>query len=307
MALDLLDLCDCKIIFTSWALVSEILFLYIFEINSSQVNLAQFILYFFLSPETNFEPTLVSSHQRFSFQARYFGPRRFSQKPIRAVDFVLPLAVARHHVVWVTTAAYAVIFNFAFGLLTVEIPQIFGEKFHFNTQQIGLQFLGMIIGGIIGEQASGPLGDFAMAAYTRRHQGQNPRPEFRLWLAYIGYATMIAGFLVWGFRTADLPPNGYDVSPVVGIGISTFGAQIITTSVFTYMVDCYPTESADIGIFANVVRQIWGFIGPFWFPTMFESAGIKGSAGIMVGVSVIASLVPIIAVQCFGARHRQSK
>jgi hypothetical protein len=165
----------------------------------------------------------------------------------------------------------------------------------------------MIIGGIIGEQAAGPLGDFAMAAYTRRHQGQNPQPEFRLWLAYIGYATMIAGFLVWGFRTADLPPNGYDVSPVVGIGISTFGAQIITTSVFTYMVDFYPTESADIGIFANVVRQIWGFIGPFWFPTMFESAGIKGSAGIMVGVSVIASLVPIIAVQFFGARLRQSK
>ena len=70
---------------------------------------------------------------------------------------------------------------------------------------------------------------------------------------------------------------------------------------------CYPIESAEIGIFANVVRQIWGFIGPFWFPSMFESAGIKGSAGIMVGVSVIASLVPIIAVQFFGARLRQSR
>lgn len=278
-----------------------------FEINSSKVNLAQFVLYFFLSPETNFDPTHDSSCQNFSFQTRYFGPRRFSQQPLRLVDFILPLYVARHHTVWITTAAYAVVFNFAFVLLTVEIPQIFGEKFHLNTQQIGLQFLGLIIGGIIGEQAAGPLGDFSMAAYARKHQGQNPRPEFRLWLAYFGYATMIAGFLVWGFRTADLPPNAYDVSPVVGIGISAFGAQIITTSVFTYMVDCYPTESAEIGIFANLVRQIWGFIGPFWFPSMFDSIGIKGSAGIIVGVSVIASLVPIIAVQCFGAKLRYSR
>jgi hypothetical protein len=271
---------------------------------SFQVNLAQFIAYFLLSPETNFDPTVSSSRQSFSFQTKYFGPRRFSKPPIRPVDFVIPFAVARHHIVWITTAAYSVIFNFAFVLLTVEIPQIFGEKFHFNTQQIGLQFLGMIIGGIIGEQAAGPLGDFAMSSYTRHHQGQSPRPEFRLWLSYIGYATMIAGFLVWGFRTADLPPDRYDVSPVVGIGISTFGAQIITTSVFTYMVDCYPAESAEIGIFANVVRQIWGFIGPFWFPNMFESAGIKGSAGIMVGVSVVTSLIPIIAIQFFGAKLR---
>lgn len=155
-------------------------FFYVFDINISQVNLAQFVLYFFLSPETNFDPTLDSFRQKFSFHARYFGPRRFSQKPLRLVDFILPLYVGRHHTVWITTAAYAVVFNFAFVLLTVELPQIFGEKFHFNTQQIGLQFLGLIIGGIIGEQAAGPLGDFAMAAYTRRHQGQNPRPEFRL-------------------------------------------------------------------------------------------------------------------------------
>jgi hypothetical protein len=38
------------------------------------------------------------------------------------------------------------IFIFGSVMITVEIPQLFGEKFHFNTQQLGLQFLGTIIG-----------------------------------------------------------------------------------------------------------------------------------------------------------------
>lgn len=73
--------------------------------------------------------------------------------------------------------------------------------------------------------------------------------------------TVIAGFLAWEIRIADVPPGKHDVSPIVGIGISSIGAHIITTSVFTYTVDCYPAESAEIGIFANFVRQIWEFLG----------------------------------------------
>ncbi|KAJ5946127.1 hypothetical protein N7454_002966 [Penicillium verhagenii] len=271
------------------------------------VNIVQCALYFILSPETNLPDARSRQRDDSSFREKYLCFRQVSKRPIKLVDFITPLISARHHVIWIVTVAYAQIFNLAFVLLTVEVPQIFGKKFHLNTQQIGLQFLGMIIGGILGEQAAGPLGDFMMRSFLKRHNGQRAQPEFRLWLSYLGYATVIAGFLVWGFQTADLPPNKYDVSPIVGIGISSFGAQIITTSVFTYMVDSYPSESAEIGIFANVIRQIWGFIGPFWFPSMFDSAGIKGSAGIMVGICVIASLLPIIGVQIFGARIRKQQ
>ncbi|GKZ20314.1 hypothetical protein AbraCBS73388_005585 [Aspergillus brasiliensis] len=266
------------------------------------INFVQFVLYLLLSPETSLSAADPHPQEStLSFRARYFRFHRLSQEPLKPADFFIPLTVARHHVIWVTTVAYSIIFNFAFVLLSVEIPQIYEINFHLNTQEVGLQFLGMIIGGIIGEQAAGPLGDFLMSSFAKRHNGQRAQPEYRLWLSYLGYATVIAGFLIWGFRTADDElQHHYEVSPIVGIGISSFGAQVITTSVFTYVVDCYPGESAEIGIFANVVRQVWGFIGPFWFPSMFRSVGIKGSAGIMVGVTVVASLLPIIGVQCFG-------
>jgi hypothetical protein len=48
--------------------------------------------------------------------------------------------------VFIPTLACSIVFNFASVLFTVEIPVIFGKRFHFNPQQIGLQFLGLIIG-----------------------------------------------------------------------------------------------------------------------------------------------------------------
>jgi cytochrome c biogenesis protein CcdA len=60
------------------------------------------------------------------------------------------------------TIAYSIVFGFASVLLTVEIPQLFTPKFHFNAQQIGLQFLGMIIGSVLGEQVGGRGSDMFM-------------------------------------------------------------------------------------------------------------------------------------------------
>jgi hypothetical protein len=265
LALDFLDIHYCKACFPIIECRGFPLTNYL---KPRQTNFIQFILYFFLSPETSFsdvDPPRQDS--TLSLRARYIGFRWLSHKPLKPDDFLMPLSVSRHHVIWVITIAYSVIFNFAFVLLTVEIPQIYEINFPLNTQQIGLQFLGMMIGGILGEQGAGRLSDLMMTSFSKKHQEQLAQPEFCLWLSYLGYATLIAGFLIWGFRTADILHKEYDVSPIVGIGISSIGAQVITTSVFTYMVDCYPTESAETGIFANVVRQIWGFIGPSGFLT----------------------------------------
>jgi hypothetical protein len=54
-------------------------------------------------------------------------------------------------------------------LVTVELPLLFGEKFHFNDQQLGLQFLGIIVGSVIGEQ----LGDILSDTWITRRAKKN--------------------------------------------------------------------------------------------------------------------------------------
>jgi hypothetical protein len=50
-------------------------------------------------------------------------------------------------------------------------------------------------------------------------------------------------------------------------------------------------------------------LGPFWFPYMFSSLGLSGSAGLMVGIIVIFSILPTILIQWKGQgiREKQSE
>lgn len=74
------------------------------------------------------------------------------------------------------------VFLFGSVLTTVEVPQLLQEKFELNAEQLGLQFLGVILGSVIGEQMGGVLSDFWMSRRAR-HINRKPDPEFRLWLS----------------------------------------------------------------------------------------------------------------------------
>ena len=155
------------------------------------------------------------------------------------------------------------IFLFASVMVTVEIPQLFLPKFGFNAQQIGLQFLGIIIGTVIGEQLGGALSDYWMRKREAKTHAR-AEPEHRLWLSYVGFALTICGLVVFLVQTDHAPQGHWNVSPIIGVGIAGAGNQIVTTVLVTYAIDCHPEQANSIGVFINFVRQTWGFIGPFW-------------------------------------------
>lgn len=148
-------------------------------------------------------------------------------------------------------------------LATVEVPQLLQEKFRLNAEQLGLQFLGVIIGSIIGEQMGGVLSDFWMSRRSKR-LNRKADPEFRLWLSYFGFALTIIGVVVFLVCTQISPAGKWIVTPIIGTAIGAVGNQLVTTVMITYAIDCFPQEAASIGVFITFVRQIWGFLGPFW-------------------------------------------
>jgi hypothetical protein len=204
----------------------------------------------------------------------------------------------------IPACAYAMVFLFASVLTTVEIPQLFAQKFHFNPQQLGLQFLGLIIGSVIGEQIGGYASDLWMRGRAKRIAPRRPPPEFRLWLSYGGILLTIAGMVVFLVRIEQAPTGHWNVTPIIGAGIAAAGNQIVTTVLITYAVDCYPDEAGSIGVFITFVRQTWGFIGPFWFPAMFESVGVARSAGVAAALLVGVALVPVGVVHWRGGGMR---
>lgn len=256
----------------------------------------QLVLYSLLGPETRFIRHNNVKHAVGGFAAfkeSYLTFRRIDPTPITALEFISPLRLAKYPCVMIPACAYAMVFLFASVLTTVEIPQLFAAKFHLNAKQLGLQFIGLIVGSIIGEQIGGHSSDMWMRTRAKKTAPKKPEPEFRLWLSYIGILLTICGLVVFLVRIDQAPVGHWNVTPIVGAGIAAAGNQIVTTVLITYAIDCYPEEAGSIGVFITLVRQTWGFIGPFWFPDMFTNVGLTPSAGIAVAMLVVGSLIPV--------------
>jgi hypothetical protein len=55
-------------------------------------------------------------------------------------------------------------------------------------------------------------------------------------------------------------PGPWTVKPAIGMGIASFGYQIVTTVLVTYAIDINPQKAAETGLLLNFTRQTWGFV-----------------------------------------------
>jgi hypothetical protein len=234
------------------------------SLTISQVNAVQFILYLFLGPETLYRRDFKKPVNNGIIKTQFFKFSRINPDPLTWRDFAHPFVYFLRPVVWIPAMSYAMIFLWANVMPTLEIPQIFPERFGLNTQQVGLQFLSFILGSVIGEQAGGRVSDLWMNRRRARTGGAPVNPEYRLWLSYAGHALAIVGVIVFLVQIGS-GTDSWNITPLVGTTLSSVGNQLVTTVYITYAVDCYREDAAGVGVFITFVRQIWGFIGPFWY------------------------------------------
>ncbi|KAF9895308.1 hypothetical protein FE257_000212 [Aspergillus nanangensis] len=134
------------------------------------VSAVQFVLYAIFSQET----------------------KRVDPAPFTLEEFRRPFTMLKYMTVLIPIYSHSMIFNLSAAMLTVEIPQLFAERFHFNAQQIGLQFIGIIVGTIVGETAN-----VVVLKYLRRRASKQhlpaANPTSYLVASYLGFLCMIAG------------------------------------------------------------------------------------------------------------------
>ncbi|KAH0361729.1 MFS general substrate transporter, partial [Aureobasidium melanogenum] len=269
----------------------------------AMVNGAQFILYLFFGIETRYLGRGSEEHHSSDgSMKKALAFRRIDPTPIKFIEFVEPLKMAFYPSVMIPAVAFAMVFYWANVLVCVETPALF-HKFHFNPQQLGYQFAGVIIGSIIGEQLGGFMSDSWMTRRTIKNGGQRPQPEYRLWLSYSGFVLSMVGLVVFLVQIGHA--KTCNVTPVVGAAIASVGNQVITIVMTTYAVDCHQEESASVGVFIAFVKQIWGFTGPFWFPQMFEKIGLPGTAGVGCGFVVVFSVIPAVFIHLKGGMRKE--
>ena len=217
------------------------------------INFCQFLAYLVLGDETIYNP----SHERkVPGRLGKIIPMKISENNIRLRDFIAPFSLVKYPRVLIAMLAHSIFFCYGNIVLIVEMPISYGSKFDFDAQQIGLQFIAIIIGCALGEQLSGPLSDWSLKRF-RQSRGYS-YPADRLWLFYVAYATLFAGLLVWGFQLEKA--KTWNVTPCVGAAIASFGNQIQTTILTTFAVESKKERSTDVGVLFSLGRHVYGFV-----------------------------------------------
>lgn len=124
---------------------------------------------------------------------QYLSFRKINSAPFRVSELYQPYLMLVRPSVLIPACAYAMTFCVASPGISIIIPTAYIKIYGLNTQQVGLQFIAVLVGAIVGEQFGGLLSDVAMK--SRGKSGNVKRaPEFRLWASYLGFATVIGQF-----------------------------------------------------------------------------------------------------------------
>ncbi|CAN3476787.1 multidrug transporter Dtr1p [Diutina catenulata] len=247
----------------------------------SATNFIQFVLYAALGRETLFNPDI--SPQKLSLVA--IRP----ESPVTLQKFFAPARFFLNWRVFTCAVVNCIVFTYANIAPNVDLPIIFVHKFSMGPQAIGLSFIAFLIGFILGEH-TGFLSDWIIRT------GKNPHPYTRLWLSYPGFVFAIVGLVIFGVQVQNL--TQFNITPLIGLVIGSFGLQMITTTLISFCIDLSPQRASEVVLFITAVRQTHAFVGPFYFPSMFDSLGYLRAFGLMAGL-VGASLIPIAGIHYF--------
>lgn len=174
------------------------------------------------------QPTKQSWMRLLTFR----GVRR--TRKLHLVDFTHVFSMLRYPSVLLPVLYYGLSFGFGSVIFAITGAAAFGSTYHFDTVGVGLSIgLSTFIGTLIGELFAGPVSDRLLYLYQKKHAG-DPVPESRLQAMWPGFFLLPVGLIVEG---VCLQYKTHWAGPVMGIGIASFGLQIVSTNIFAYVTD----------------------------------------------------------------------
>lgn len=235
-----------------------------------------------VSDETKYVAPRGKETRKDSFFGRFVGFGRYEDRNLSLRDIFRPFQHALNPNILISSVAAMFVFAFGNIVFIVETPLIFSQLFNFDSQQLALQYIPMVIGYVIGEFFGGKCSDLWV---SRRSKARGYRhPADRLAFIYGAYVLTIGGLMIWGAFLYTSKAGHWTVKPLIGMGICAAGADILCTVLMTYAIDCHPSDATNVSLFVMFLRLVFGFISPFYFPNMFSSLNYAGSAGLMSGI-----------------------
>ncbi|EIN03913.1 MFS general substrate transporter [Punctularia strigosozonata HHB-11173 SS5] len=184
--------------------------------------------------------------------------------------------------------SFSVWISFAWGIMYTmfeSIAPIFKTLHHFNQGEIGLTFLGMFIGSLLGLCTN-----FYQERLYKRYVKQRG-PEARLYTA-CGAAVMFpAGMFIYAW--CSLPHVPW-IALVIGVTVFMWATFIMYLAVFTYLADCYGPFASSALAGQSLLRNLMGTAFPLFTTAMYARLTYKWASTVFALIAVVMIPIPYV-------------
>lgn len=190
-----------------------------------------------------------------------------------------------------------IVYGFMYLLFTT-FPLVFQVQYGFDTGAIGLSYLGLGIGSILGLGISGYFSD---RIYQKKAvQAQAWKPEYRI-VPLIPAALFIPAGLFWYGWTTHYKTHW--ILPELGTVLLGAGINTLMMCIATYFIDAHPRFEASANAAATAVRSLIGALVPLFGRSMYETMGLGWGNSLLGFLTLAMAPLPWIFFT-YGERMR---
>jgi len=235
------------------------------------------------------------------YRMRITGTKAPGRK-LQLVDFARPFQMLKYFPIVVLAWFAAVAFTLGSVMPAQTVSALFRTFYKWGSARTGVALsVSTTVGGVLGEIVSGPVIDKLMER-ARKRTGR-VRPEARLHGMWPAIFLLPAGLLMFGFCIENHELKHSYIGVTVGMAVTCFAVQMITTPTVAYCVDCYKPQSAEVVQLLNFARQEISFTVGFWSIRYGDLVGFQFS-GVTYACVAVFFFLPVLWIMIYGERLR---
>lgn len=186
-------------------------------------------------------------------------------------------------------------------LLFTTFTFVFTEKYGFSQDNVGLVYIGIGAGMLIGLLALGLTSDRLLRHLTTKHGGEM-KPEYRLPpLIFAGLFTPI-GLFLYGWTAQN---NVQWAVPLLGTLFVGIGILAAFMCIQTYLIDAFTVHAASAIAANTVLRSIFGAFLPLAGLPMYDALGYGWGNSLLGFITLAMIPIPLLFYR-YGERIRTS-
>ena len=212
-----------------------------------------------------------------------------------------PLVIFAQPIVLTMSMYQALIFGTTYSIYT-NMQSIFSEPpYNFNSEQVGLLYLGPGLGFLTAVRFLVPRIDTIYNHLTEKNNGDS-LPEYRLPLAIFPGSVLIpAGLFLFAWLVEY---RVHWAATLVATYIYGVGQVVIINTVQNYFIDSFSDYAASAIAGGSVFRSLIGGIVPLFSPMLFEKLGYGWGISCFGFVAVLIAPSPLLFYY-YGGRIRR--